>query len=102
MIRARLTPLLACLFLSAPAQLFSQCVMCRESVAASRGPGQGDLALGFNWGILFLLGTLMLLLGGVAGLVVYTAKCSAPAAVCASPQAATAQRDAELNPSRGR
>lgn len=50
-------------------ELAAQCAMCRESVAASGG----DLALGFNFGILLLLGTILTLGGGLVGVIVYTA-----------------------------
>lgn len=62
-------------------EVAAQCAMCRESVAASGG----DLALGFNFGILLLLGTILTLGGGLVGVIVYTAaRSSTPVGLAAA------------------
>jgi hypothetical protein len=66
--------LLLLIFNAATSPLWAQCAMCGESVAAGRKEGGGDLALGLNFGILFLLGTVFTLAGGLVGVMVYAAR----------------------------
>ena len=57
-----------------PSSLFAQCAMCAKSLEASRESGGPDIGAGFHWGMLFMLGMLFPLAGGLVGLVAYAAR----------------------------
>lgn len=57
-----------------PSNLLAQCAMCRESIDASSGGGQGDLGAGFSWAVLFMLGMFFSLLAAVVGLFIYASR----------------------------
>jgi hypothetical protein len=55
----------------------AQCALCGESLSAGGQAGDGDPALGFHWGVCFLLGSVFTLIAGLVGFVVYVARSEA-------------------------
>jgi hypothetical protein len=53
--------------------LVAQCAMCGRSIAAGQGQG-ADLPAAFYWGAIFMLGMMVLLVGGLIGLIVQGAR----------------------------
>jgi hypothetical protein len=66
--------------------VLAQCALCAESVASAQKQGEGDPALAFNSGILFLLGTVLLLFAGLIGFIVHVARTSTQAAAACPPE----------------